>query len=67
MKYGIIILSLILGYVGLVFDVILFSDGPVLFSFIFFLAPTMYCVGEIWTILTKQEKERKEAKVEDHR
>jgi len=56
MRYGIIILSIILGYIGLVFDGIIFSDAPVLFSFILFLSPTMYCVGEVWSLLTKQEK-----------
>ena len=64
MKYGIIILSLLLGYVGLVLDGILFSDTPILFSLIFFLSPTMYCVGDIWSILTKQE-ERKESEYLD--
>ena len=58
MKYGIIILSLLLGYVGLVLDGILFSDTPILFSFIFFLSPTMYCVGDICSILTKQEESK---------
>jgi len=58
MKYGIVILSLIFGYIGLVLDGNLFSEGPILFSFILFLLPTMYCVGDIWTILNNQEKKR---------
>lgn len=59
MKYGIIIVSLFLGCAGFLIDgYILPMSDSFLFTFIFFLLPTVYCVGDIWDeFLNKDDNE----------
>ena len=61
MKYGIIIVSLFLGFIGFLIDGnILPMGNSFLFTFIFFLLPTVYCVGDIWdAYLNKDNNETK--------
>lgn len=61
MKYGIIIVSLFLGFIGFLIDgYILPMGNSFLFTFIFFLLPTVYCVGDIWdAYLNKDNNEAK--------
>lgn len=61
MKYGIIIVSLFLGFIGFLIDGnILPMGNSFLFTFIFFLLPTVYCVGDIWdAYLNKDNNEAK--------
>ena len=61
MKYGIIIVSLFLGFIGFLIDGnILPMGNSFLFTFIFFLLQTVYCVGDIWdAYLNKDNNEAK--------
>ena len=61
MKYGIIIVSLFLGFIGFLIDGNILPMGDsFLFTFIFFLLPTVYCVGDIWdAYLNKDNNEAK--------
>lgn len=61
MKYVIIIVSLFLGFIGFLIDGnILPMGNSFLFTFIFFLLPTVYCVGDIWdAYLNKDNNEAK--------
>ena len=58
MKYVLIIVSCFLGFVGFLFDGILFPRGDVLLlTFILFTIPGVYCVGDMWDHIMRQELE----------